>query len=732
MKDLSKKTKLTIIGILSLTVLLVIGITYAYFTAATITGNSGANSIQVVTGTHGNITVNYLAGNGTISMNNIDLREAEQGTTQKEIVKFSVNYPGSEEEKITIMWKEVTNTFCQYQTGNVCTNTSTDTYVGDEIYFKLYECNTESALQSATTTTQTNCSEITRSDKAVPITSEEKRLQNDFSISLTNTTKYYLMILNIDNITALQDYNQGRTFNGRIEVTKATTDLEGVAQVEGVNLSNGIVQMESVLRVTKTDGQGYYKFENVDLGNHTITIKNSSNATIATKGITIQKGSALALSDSTITSEDDFAYVNMNTSSSNINLTIPQYLSTFSKKIYSSAAALGYKLLTDNEVIKTTTAATVNKGAAPAAGTDIVNENGIYRASDDDGYSYYYRGGEGCSVLGDVIGVEYPASGYSTYETCKANKGAWLYAYPYDSILSYKCYANGTPEVCESNGGTWYYLNNNVSFAGFKWKVVRINGDGSIRIVLDGITSAVKKEGSSVYAGSNAAYNHNLYLDTDIYSGVSTRIGTTLEEQAKAKAYASYTGSDTPVGEEGGELESAINLFYETYIDNGTDIDYSSYLADSSFCSDTTWGDTSESYWDFAPATRLDTNLAPSYLCPVEVTYKVGGTTGIRLTYPITTLTVDEAAYAGGKDYISNSGYYLSNPLTINRSWWTMSPYAWISNGFVFVFDVGGDGLVDDGGVRNGDGVRAVLNLNSEVLTAGGNGTEADPCIIGN
>ncbi len=217
-KELSKKTKMIIIGILSITILLVVGITYAYFTAATVGGNASANSIQLLTGTHGNITVNYLNGNGLINMNNVDLKENEKGTIKKEMVKFSVNYPGSEEENISINWKEVTNNFCQYQLGNICTNNDEDNYVGDEIYFDLYECNTQSDLQNATTTILNNCTNITNENNSAPLTGEEKQLQNVEVIPIINEVKYYIMILNINNLNVLQDYNQGKAFQGRIEV----------------------------------------------------------------------------------------------------------------------------------------------------------------------------------------------------------------------------------------------------------------------------------------------------------------------------------------------------------------------------------------------------------------------------------------------------------------------------------------------------------------------------------
>ncbi|MFA6777883.1 MAG: hypothetical protein WCR80_05580, partial [Bacilli bacterium] len=76
---------------------------------------------------------------------------------------------------------------------------------------------------------------------------------------------------------------------------------------------------------------------------------------------------------------------------------------------------------------------------------------------------------------------------------------------------------NGTSGLyaAEDNYGTSYYyrglkdeLNNNIIWGGFQWKIVRINGDGSVRLI---------------YNGTEAQYNTNGYVND---TGSNTEIGT--------------------------------------------------------------------------------------------------------------------------------------------------------------------------------------------------------------
>lgn len=367
---------------------------------------------------------------------------------------------------------------------------------------------------------------------------------------------------------------------------------------------------------------------------------------------------------------------------------------------YTSPNALGYKMLKDADVSKVLTAATLTSGAGPAATTNIVAENGIYRTSDNDGYTYYYRGGEGCSSLGAAL----PA--YTSYATCNAANGNWASI----NDIDYACYTNGTKAVCEANGGTWTKLNNYVTFAGFNWRIVRMNGDRSIRLVLDGVTSTVKQASSGSFAGTNQIYNNS----SDYNAG--TPADGTMET---AQEYASF---------DGGNLESAINSFYDTYLDT-----YGSSFEDSSFCSNTTYGHTATENKIFTPGINIwDSSFTPGaglsvLTCPQDHTYKVSGTTGVRLTNPVGTLSADEVIYAGGRGSTYNSTYYLNNNETITGIYWTMSPYSFDKDGYVSAIAVTAGGRVGVDDVSDSNGVRIVVNLKPNTLITGGNGTKSSP-----
>lgn len=67
----------------------------------------------------------------------------------------------------------------------------------------------------------------------------------------------------------------------------------------------------------------------------------------------------------------------------------------------------------------------------------------------------------------------------------------------------------------EDDLGVAYYfrgntLNNNFSFAGKNWKIVKINGDGSIKIVLDGLIEEIGKYYDTDYSFSNSSIKDSL------------------------------------------------------------------------------------------------------------------------------------------------------------------------------------------------------------------------------
>ena len=272
----------------------------------------------------------------------------------------------------------------------------------------------------------------------------------------------------------------------------------------------------------------------------------------------------------------------------------------------------------------------------------------------------------------------------------------------------------------DTYGDSYYYrgnvTNNYVQFAGYYWRIVRINGDGTVRIIYDGTSAHANGESSSDRQIGESAFNGR---DND-------------------NAYVGYmygaTGASTYAAAHANTNDSTI----KTYIDNwyktnilGTANEQ--YLADNIFCNDRslagnnsgTGAGTSESYyrWSNGPW-ESEYNNKMMLTCPqqndaftVNDTSKGNG----ALTYPVGLLSTDEIVLAGGWREDSYDYYLYSG-----HNWWTSSAFDFSSNAAVLHMDMEG-GL---GGLyvftNDLQGVRPVFNLKAEVL-AQGSGTASDP-----
>lgn len=233
--------------------------------------------------------------------------------------------------------------------------------------------------------------------------------------------------------------------------------------------------------------------------------------------------------------------------------------------------------------------------------------------------------------------------GHFTVEAIQEND---IFSGAAKTILANNTVQTTTPNFATATGtglfqapddyGTSYYFrgnvtNNYLSFAGKQWRIIRINGDGTIRIIST-------DPDSTSYVQSSTA-------DDSVYAGYKYTIG----EQH---------GTSTD-----GFLKTAADNWYRSNL-----IGYENYLADSIFCNDrTTTGDNTEV--TYSSYTRLVTNAAPILTCPDKrdaftVNDTVNGNGA--LDYPIGYITADEALMAGAnmKSYLP---YFES---TI----WTMTP----------------------------------------------------------
>ena len=277
--------------------------------------------------------------------------------------------------------------------------------------------------------------------------------------------------------------------------------------------------------------------------------------------------------------------------------------------------------------------------------------------------------------------------------------------------------------TAQDDYGTSYYYrgnvsNNNVYFAGAYWKIIRINGDETIRLLYNG-TKVNAKAGDAQYSTSafNSTSTDPAYVGY-MYGTATGELGSRENNLAN--------GKDS-------NIKTKVDEFYNKYIVANNLQDY---LADTGFCGDRSIANSGDgysttSYTEYGAVNRLvKTNKAPVLTCPDKEhdLYTIDNTKGNgALTNPIGVMTADEAAMAG-----MVNGYLNTLSYVYTGTWyWTMSPYNFNPSGSAsFVWGVGGAGYFGGNWVTSGSGVRPVINLKLYVEISDGIGTINDPFII--
>lgn len=328
--------------------------------------------------------------------------------------------------------------------------------------------------------------------------------------------------------------------------------------------------------------------------------------------------------------------------------------------------------------------------------------NGLYTGADDLGTTYFFRG----NVLNNYVtlGSTYiPAHSYiCLYGICEGED-----SYKYSSLEA--CYSDvdaGAPWA-KSDCVEIYQPEQDIDYV---WRIVRINGDGTIRLVFD-----------TTYVDKGVTY----------YSNVGN---VKFNNYATDPKYLGYTYSDG----NGGQQDSNVKTFLDTWYENNLYDDYHDYIADGIFCNDRTIADgISKQGIYYGAYKRLHMTGTPTFFCAnQEDRYTVNSSLGNGyLDYPIALLTADEVSFAGAVQGInseyfsggSNTSYYLYNAdigsSTTMSPWYITSSY---SDARVWIFN---DDL-DHGIVNGGYAIRPVINLKANVLWKSGNGTSADPYVI--
>lgn len=236
-----------------------------------------------------------------------------------------------------------------------------------------------------------------------------------------------------------------------------------------------------------------------------------------------------------------------------------------------------------------------------------------------------------------------------------------------------------------------HVVNNYVSFANDLWRIVRINEDGSIRLI---------KQANYQSSPFNSQTNDPMYL--------GYMFGTTSEPYANTNSSSAKTKVD------------------EYYTSKLTS--YSSYLADPGFCNDrSTYSEGTTTYYGSRGRLVL-TIKNPSFVCPNEsrdlftTSSSTNGNHG--LTYPIGLITADELAFAGAT-WGKLSKFYF--PLTSNFI--TMTPYYNTATKAYIIYG-GVGGLFSNTNVTSSYAIRPVISLKADTIVLGGSGSANDPYII--
>lgn len=265
--------------------------------------------------------------------------------------------------------------------------------------------------------------------------------------------------------------------------------------------------------------------------------------------------------------------------------------------------------------------------------------------------------------------------------------------------------------AAEDDYGTSYYYrgsveNNYVAFAGKIWRIIRINGDGSVRIILNDTIDV-------------STFNDN--DDNNTYVGYM--YGTT----------GSSSYSETHKNVNDSNLKKSIDSWYE----NNLKTSYASYLADDGYCDDrkplsnnSTVGIANTATY-YSAYGRVIAGI-PSLKCFQTNDFFTISTASYgnkALKYPVATITADEVVMAGSSGGVFD-GYWnytkgSKNYLNINETYWTMTTVGFYSsyNGdgrfHSFAFVSSENNFLDDNAIYTKNKIRPVINLKSNSIKSG-------------
>ena len=433
-----------------------------------------------------------------------------------------------------------------------------------------------------------------------------------------------------------------------------------------------------------------------------------------------------------------------------------------------------------------------------------INDNGYFELTGDNIVSDIYA-----NIYSDLAGKYYSADysgqdqsldpnnlvsiGYVIEATADSLTDRWINS----PELTFETISEEVLASTEDDYGTSYYFrgavkNNYVEFANKCWRIVRVTGDGSIKLVLhNDNTGDVSNPCSSSNNSDTAAlvrascgttsttfnklYTDNgfvgfMYGDLDYLNPQSNNNGKFKIEllNLSREEEKLYSNSHANIN------KSNIMKYLEDWYISNNFTDYESYLADTIWCNDKStvtklsngskygnglgYGQSVSAYGTYNRIFGIDPpeSYNPGLLNPASIyaspslicnndnnggklsKFTVSDTINGNgdLTYKVGLLTADEVAYAGavgtldGNSSLFNNTYYLYEN-TGTKFWWTMSPlFTTLDSVISPQMAVVGRGVLTYYESNDSNYVRPSIALSSSTKLLSGTGTSEDPYVI--
>ena len=292
----------------------------------------------------------------------------------------------------------------------------------------------------------------------------------------------------------------------------------------------------------------------------------------------------------------------------------------------------------------------------------------------------------------------------------------------------------------DDNGISYYFrgavTNNYVEFANKCWRIVRVGGDGSVKLILhNDNTKGVANPCNSANNSASAAFAR--------YSGTTYK--SAFNDDYEDNAYVGFKygtpGSNKYETTHANTNNSTILNNLETWYNNNLKT-YESVIDDIVWCNDkTNVTDTSYNPGSYGGTpTGLGYGTNKTYYGATQRLVSSGNSAGgtgpslkcngelSKINSKVGLITADELAYAGYAYAQNNTTTYLQENAT-DTYWWSLSPYAFngSSAGVWSVYgSIGSFGLDF---VFNASGVRPSISLKPSTNVTG-DGTSSSPFVV--